>query len=78
MRSSNMQNATTNTSRETNQLNYIANLAAQLIIEGKATIDNAFEMAISEDNKRCLDMIEGRNPKGLECICDVVYTELRK
>lgn len=42
----------------TNQLNNIIELAAQLVNEGKATIDNAIEVAIRIDNERALKCIE--------------------
>ena len=41
-----------------NQVNNIIELAANLIIEGKATNENAIEMAIREDNDRCLKVFE--------------------
>ena len=48
----------TKTTTMTTQINNIAELAAQLVIEGKATFDNAIEMAINQDNKRCINAIE--------------------
>jgi hypothetical protein len=41
-----------------NQINNIIELAANLIIEGKATNENTIEMAIREDNDRCLKVFE--------------------
>jgi len=42
----------------TTQLNNIIELASQLVIEGKATIETAFEIALKIDNERTLNTIE--------------------
>jgi len=43
----------------TTQLNNIIDLAAQLIIEGKATAENAVELALKQDNEMALKCVEG-------------------
>ena len=66
------------------QLENIIELAALLVIEGKATEDNALQMAIEEDNKRCLNMIEdinnlneeNTNKTGYEIVMENVYSKL--
>lgn len=45
------------------QLNNLVELAAQLILDGKATIDNAMQMAIEQDSDRCLQAIEDMKDK---------------
>ena len=42
----------------TTQLNNIIELAANLIIEGKATENNAIEMALKIDSEKCLKCVE--------------------
>ena len=42
----------------TTQLNNIIELAASLITEGRATEENAIQMAIEIDNNKCVDVFE--------------------
>ena len=42
----------------TTQLNNIIDLAAQLVIEGKATTENAIELALKQDNEMVLKCVE--------------------
>ena len=42
----------------TTQLNNIIELAAKLITEGRATEENAIQMAIEIDNNKCVDVFE--------------------
>ena len=75
----------------TTQLNNIIELASTLIIEGKATQENALQMAIEIDTNRCAksiddvsDMRRGyvneRNTtqKALDILCKSVYEKLSK
>lgn len=75
----------------TTQLNNIIELAAKLIIEGKATEENAIQMAIEQDNNKCLEVIEdmadmrrgyinerNTNQKGFEIVRNSVYERLSK
>ena len=75
----------------TTQLNNIIELAAKLIIEGKATEENAIQMAIDQDNNKCLEVIEdmadmrsgyinerNTNQKGFEIVRNSVYERLSK
>lgn len=75
----------------TNQLNNIIELAANLIIEGRATEENAIQMAIEEDNNRCLAVFEdisymrngyinelNTNQKGFNIILENTYNKLSK
>lgn len=40
------------------QLEYIITIAAQLVIDGKLTEENAIEMALQLDTDRCLQCVE--------------------
>jgi len=75
----------------TNQLNNIIELAANLIIEGKAAEENAIQMAIEQDSNKCLEVIEdiydmrrgyvnekNTNQKGYEIVKNSVYERLSK
>ena len=75
----------------TNQLNNIIELAANLIIEGKATEENAMQMVIEQDSNKCLEVIEdifdmrrgyvnerNTNQKGYEIVKNSVYERLSK
>ena len=42
----------------TTQLNNIIELAAQLVIEGKATSETAIELALKQDNEMSLKCVE--------------------
>ncbi len=69
-----------------NQVENIAELAAQLIIDGKSSVKNAFEMALKIDSEKCLDVIEdmadmrggyvndlNKNQKAYEIILEGAY-----
>lgn len=73
------------------QLNRIIQLAANLILEGKANKDNAIQMAIEIDNNKCLEVIEdisamrrgyinqrNTNQKAFEIVKNSVYERLSK
>ena len=42
----------------TTQLNNIIELAAQLVVQGEATNENAIELALQKDNERSLKCVE--------------------
>lgn len=73
------------------QLEDIVELAANLILEGKATESNALQMAIEIDNNKCLEVIEdisdmrrgyinerNTNQKAFEIVKNSVYERLSK
>ena len=73
------------------QLENIVELAANLILEGKATESNALQIAIEIDNNKCLEVIEdisdmkrgyinerNTNQKGFEIVKNSVYERLSK
>ena len=73
------------------QLNNIIELAANLIIEGKATEENAIQMAIEIDNNKCLNVSEdlsnikkgyvnelNLNQKGFNIVLKSTYNKLSK
>ncbi len=75
----------------TTQLNNIIELAASLIIEGKATEENAIEIAIEIDNNKCLNVFEAIsdmhkgyinelniNQKGFNIVLKSTYNKLSK
>ena len=73
------------------QLNNIIELAANLIIEDKATEENAIQMAIEIDNNKCLNVSEdlsnikkgyvnelNLNQKGFNIVLKSTYNKLSK
>ncbi len=75
----------------TTQLNNIIELAATLITEGKATEENAIQMAMEIDNNKCLDIFEdisdmrkgyinelNVNQKGFNIVLESTYNKLSK
>lgn len=40
------------------QLDYIIDIAAQLVIDGEATPENAIELALQRDTDKCLQCID--------------------
>jgi len=75
----------------TTQLNNIIELAANLITEGKATEENAIQVAIEIDNNKCLDVFEdisnmrkgyinehNVNQKGFHIVLQSTYNKLSK
>jgi|LakMenEpi03Aug12_release.lakeMendotaPanAssembly.Ray.scaffolds.fasta_scaffold229456_4 hypothetical protein len=64
----------------TTQIERITELAADLIINGTATINNAIEMAIKIDTERCekfIDKIKSGNCEQVNEMCERVYNKLR-
>ena len=71
------------------QLENIIQSAANLIVKGEATADNAIQMAIELENNRCIKMIEDidnmkrgyvndleKNQKAFKIILNSVYNKL--
>lgn len=72
------------------QINNIAELAAELVISGKATIENAFQKALEIDNEMILKSIEdirdmqngykndeNKTQKSFGILMNSVYSKLR-
>lgn len=74
-----------------NQINNIAEIAAELVISGKATIENAFQMALELDNDMIFKSIEdirdmqnghkneaNKTQKAFGILMNSVYSKLKR